>query len=327
MFIKAKISPRKLSVYQALKSTKKNINHTSTYPDFCDYLTEFRAGYRYSTLVCVRFLNHDTGEKHEPFKEIRHKDAYNYQGHGYYHLPLIDDGVSYFHLLLPSFQKDHTTENKTGQHPDIQRDVRTRRIFYLNELSTALKTRLTLFRSNWSLVFDPIPEDREFVANIKKLQGGLELDCDLTEMREIVFPYCIKQCQSIIKDAETHLNKHLKPFMAQQLPTIEKLDHFIEKMIDVERGYGEKYNQLTAHYENQQNVSLKALQEEYDQKLETMRAETNQKLIEMHQTIGKQQELIDQLQTMNQMILESQKGKAGEYESQLLNLLAKLKDE
>ena len=219
-FKRAKTSVRKHPIYKALKSTKKTINRHSIYTDYCDYLKEFRPGYRYSTLFCIRFLNHDTDEKHEPFKEIRNKYAYHYQGHGYYHLPLIDDGVSYFHLLLPSLKDCHDMENKTDQHPDIQKQVRGKRLYDLQELSTVLKTRLTLFRSNWSLIFDPIPEDRDFVANMEKLKGGLELDCDLTEMREIVFPYCLKQCSGVIKDAETHLNKHLKPFMAQQLPTI-----------------------------------------------------------------------------------------------------------
>lgn len=161
----------------------------------------------------------------------------------------------------------------------------------------------------------------------EQLAIDTQLNPKTVDIYGVIFPYCLKRCAEAIAQAEIHLNQHLKPFMTETLYTIEKLDRFIDEMIAVETGYREKYDQLTRTFEEQEKASLNALQATYDRKLETLQTETNQKFIELHQTLQRQQTLIDQLHTMNQTLLEAQQNKAGHYETQLLDLLGKLKNE
>lgn len=120
--------------------------------------------------------------------------------------------------------------------------------------------------------------------------------------------------------------------LSQHLPIVRRLARKLmlsattNLLEDVKKLFGEFANSKT-HFETVLKEGLEQQRQEYDTKLKMAEESHTQQLVEMHETINRLQDMVDKSYQQNELLLEAQKQQSKSYESQLFDLLEKLKHE
>ena len=222
----------------------------------------------------------------------------------------------------------------TSHIEDIQRVLET------------VKMSTTFFSCRWKFQLKPVDPQQFTARELLELTGDAAFKCPPVKNGEnewqhyrhwhdkvssTIFPRFVSRNARNIKKAEQHIEQSIRKIMSIELPKIEKLDELLEALVQIERDYQNKFDQVTAHYEATHTqaleTALEAQRTQFEQRLSETERKHQEQLIEMHETIKRLQDMIDKTYQQNELLLEAQKQQASGYESQLFGLLEKLKNE
>lgn len=118
-----------------------------------------------------------------------------------------------------------------------------------------------------------------------------------------------------------NLTKRTKHMIEESLPTLQSLDGILKAILKLEEEDIEARSQAVV------NAAIEQQRQDYEAKLEKSEERHTRKLLEMHETIAKLQDMVQASYEQNELLLKAQEAQAGKYEGNLMALLGRLKDE
>lgn len=218
--------------------------------------------------------------------------------------------TSIFQKFYKYTEKSYKGTNKRDLPFDY--DTKERRIKQLKKVVKIIKRSLLFFSSEWEFKLSLQP--KAFVTEYTRL---LELSKYSKDDRIKIIDRVYNKAVKPVEKAEKHINRILHNIMTNEIPRWGKLLEVTEAIIRLETV---KFDELESRFEQKLDQALK-------QQLEEVEIKHKKQLIEVHENIGRLQDMIDKTYQQNELLLEAQKEKGKEYENQLFGLLEKLKNE